>query len=525
MAYFIASENLQGKYEDSGNTILIVKYDFEVDTESDLPAQNQFSSDGVKIAMTSTAHVIENNKKFEMQSDGTWSDITTSSGGGGGGATVYLTADNIDYDNTTSGLTADNVQEALDEIVSELPVVPSTYDADDINYDNTTSGLNATNVQDALDEIVSDIPSIPSTYDADDIVYDNTTSGMTATNVQDAIDELNTDLSGKQDTLTFDNTPTQSSTNPVTSDGIYTALTGKENTLTFDTIPTASSTNPVTSGGVYTALSGKQDTLTFDTTPTQGSNNPVTSDGIYAAIQGGGGGGSDIDTIHNGCFRGKFLGTSITAEQLNAIYTGTFDDIYVGDYWTVNSVNWRVADIDYYYGVSGKTQEHHLILIPDTKLTTMQASSSSSPGQYQSTYYNTLIYTWLEAQKSTLTAGLGTPLNLDFTIAYTDVTTIKTRTLNTYLIPMAQSQICVPYYGYKTNIAGGTACEDSVPFKIFMYYPNFQNGNTIYLRTSLTGSGAGNFSMWAGFRTIYAAAANQSFGIRPYYIMKGTASP
>lgn len=556
MAYFIASENLQGKYEDSGNTILIVKYDFEVDTESDLPAQNQFSSDGVKIAMTSTAHVIENNKKFEMQSDGTWSDITTSSGGGGGGATVYLTADNIAYDNTTSGLTADDVQEALDEIVSEMPTIPSTYDADDINYDNTTSGLSATNVQDALDEIVSDIPSIPSTYDADDIVYDNTSSGMTATNVQDAIDELNTDLSGKQDTLTFDNTPTQSSTNPVTSDGIYTALSGKQatltfdntptqsstnpvtsdgiytalsgkqDTLTFDTTPTSSSTNPVTSGGVYTALSGKQDTLTFDTTPTQGSTNPVTSDGIYAAIQGGGGGGgSDNDTLHNGCFRGKFLGNTVTAEQLNAIYTGTFNDIYVGDYWTVNSVNWRVADIDYYYGTGGKTQEHHLILMPDTNLARMKASNASSVGQYQSTYFDTLIYTWLEAQKSTLTAGLGTPLNLNFPIAYTDVTTIKFKQLNTYLIPMAQSQVYAPYYYYKTNIAGGINCEDSVPFKIFIYYPNFQNGNDIYLRTSLTGSGSGSFSMRAGFRSIAAWPANNEFGIRPYYIMKGTASP
>lgn len=35
---------------------------------------------------------------------------------------------------------------------------------------------------------------------------------------------------------------------------VDTLLAGKENTLTFDTAPTQSSTNPVTSGGVYTAL-------------------------------------------------------------------------------------------------------------------------------------------------------------------------------------------------------------------------------------------------------------------------------
>ena len=43
-------------------------------------------------------------------------------------------------------------------------------------------------------------------------------------------------------------------------DDLQTQIDGKQNTLTFDTTPTNSSTNPVTSGGVYTALSGKADT-------------------------------------------------------------------------------------------------------------------------------------------------------------------------------------------------------------------------------------------------------------------------
>lgn len=51
-----------------------------------------------------------------------------------------------------------------------------------------------------------------------------------------------------------------------------------------DTAPTQGSTNPVSSGGVYTALAGKQNTLTFDSTPTANSNNPVTSGGIRTAI-------------------------------------------------------------------------------------------------------------------------------------------------------------------------------------------------------------------------------------------------
>lgn len=45
--------------------------------------------------------------------------------------------------------------------------------------------------------------------------------------------EVDTLLSGKEDTLTFDNTPTNGSTNPVTSGGIYTAIA---DFLTFDRI-------------------------------------------------------------------------------------------------------------------------------------------------------------------------------------------------------------------------------------------------------------------------------------------------
>lgn len=62
---------------------------------------------------------------------------------------------------------------------------------------------------------------------------------------------------GKQDALTFDNTPTNGSSNPVTSDGIYTALGTKQDTITFDATPQSGSTNPVKSGGVYDALAEK----------------------------------------------------------------------------------------------------------------------------------------------------------------------------------------------------------------------------------------------------------------------------
>jgi hypothetical protein len=58
-------------------------------------------------------------------------------------------------------------------------------DADDVTYDNTTSGLVAIDVQAAIDELVATSLSGAAT----DITYDNTLTNLVATDVQAAIDE------------------------------------------------------------------------------------------------------------------------------------------------------------------------------------------------------------------------------------------------------------------------------------------------------------------------------------------------
>ena len=65
---------------------------------------------------------------------------------------IASTAADVTYDNTTSGLQADDVQEALDELAAGA----GGSTASTTTYDNTDSGLSATNVQDAIDEIVDE---------------------------------------------------------------------------------------------------------------------------------------------------------------------------------------------------------------------------------------------------------------------------------------------------------------------------------------------------------------------------------
>ena len=84
---------------------------------------------------------------------------------------------------------------------------------------------------------------------------------------------------------------------------------------------------------------------------------------------------------HNAIYRGKSLGSTVTTAQYAAIKAGTFDDLYIGDYWTIGGVNYRIAAFDYYLN-SGDTSctTHHVVVVPDTCLYTAQMHNTSSGG-------------------------------------------------------------------------------------------------------------------------------------------------
>lgn len=82
-------------------------------------------------------------------------DLLEKKGGGGGGGAS--SAADVSYDNTTSHLTADDVQEAIDEINAKIPTT-----AAQIPYVNTSSGLTADDVQEAIDEIDASVDTINS---------------------------------------------------------------------------------------------------------------------------------------------------------------------------------------------------------------------------------------------------------------------------------------------------------------------------------------------------------------------------
>ncbi len=94
---------------------------------------------------------------------------------------------------------------------------------------------------------------------------------------------------------------------------------------------------------------------------------------------------------HNSIYRGKYLGDHVTEDQWLAIHSGAFTDMYVGDYWVINGVTWRIAAFDYWYRC-GDTEctTHHVAIVPDTNLASCQMNSTNvTTGAYIGSDYYT----------------------------------------------------------------------------------------------------------------------------------------
>ena len=109
---------------------------------------------------------------------------------------------------------------------------------------------------------------------------------------------------------------------------------------------------------------------------------------------------------HNSIYRGKYLGSAVTSAQYAAISSGTFDDLFIGDYWTIGGVNWRIAGFDYWLN-TGDTQSttHHVVIVPDSNLYTAQMNTSNTTANG---YHGSAMYASnLASAKTTINNAFG----------------------------------------------------------------------------------------------------------------------
>ncbi len=114
-----------------------------------------------------------------------------------------------------------------------------------------------------------------------------------------------------------------------------------------------------------------------------------------------------LELIGGACstFGEQDIATSVVTLLLSiAIAAGTFDDMYVGDYWTINGVNWRVGGFDYLYRTGDvNLTKHHAVIVPDTSLGTGQMNATNTT---EGGYAGSLMRTsGLDAAKATIEAA------------------------------------------------------------------------------------------------------------------------
>lgn len=104
--------------------------------------------------------------------------------------------------------------------------------------------------------------------------------------------------------------------------------------------------------------------------------------------------------------RFKYLGTSVTSEQWAAIQNGTFDGLFLGDYWTINGVDYIIVAFDYWLN-TGDTPctKHHVVVIPRVNLYTYKFNpTNTTEGGYVG---SDLYKNGLTQAKTTINSAFG----------------------------------------------------------------------------------------------------------------------
>lgn len=248
----------------------------------------------------------------------------------------------------------------------------------------------------------------------------------------------------------------------------------------------------------------------------------ITVENLHKGLQ------TDIDSVrnvladgaaaHNCIYRGKNLGTSVTAEQYAAISSGKFTDLYIGDYWVIKGVTYRIAAFDYYYNC-GDTNftKHHVVIVPDTSLYKAQMNTSNvTTGGYTG---SAMYKSNLAQAKTTIKAAFGSAHVLTKKELLTNAVNGNTPSGWAWFDSDVELMNEVQVYGSVAwgahdgngyNVASGDG-----QFPLFMFdRTKLHNREDYWLRDV---SSATLFSNVLGYGHASPDGASSSFGVRPAF--------
>ena len=227
---------------------------------------------------------------------------------------------------------------------------------------------------------------------------------------------------------------------------------------------------------------------------------------------------------HNAIYRGKSLGSAVTEAQWAAIKAGTFDDMYIGDYWTIGGVVYRIAAFDYYYKTGDTSCEtHHITLVPDGNMYTHVMNDTNIT---TGAYVGSKMYTeGLTQAKTTINSAFGEAHVLNHRQYLKNATTDGYESGGSWYDSTVELMTEQNVYGGKIfgNSLNGTALAanytvDKSQYPLFAFRPDMiSNRAWFWLRDVVSAS---NFAYVysGGFANSYAAS--NAAGVRPAFSIK-----
>lgn len=224
---------------------------------------------------------------------------------------------------------------------------------------------------------------------------------------------------------------------------------------------------------------------------------------------------------HNSIYRGKNLGTTVTEEQWEAISSGTFTDLYIGDYWVIGGVNWRIAAFDYYLNCGDTSfTKHHAVIVPDTCLYNAQMNTTNvTTGAYK----GSAMYTAnLTQAKSTINSAFGSSHVLSHRIYLSNATSNGRASAGEWTDSTVD--LMCEHMVYGSGIFSPVSDGSNVPnnyrvekgqLPLFALEPSrICNRATWWLRDVIT---AAYFAYVSNGGNAYCYNASNSFGVRPAF--------
>jgi hypothetical protein len=227
---------------------------------------------------------------------------------------------------------------------------------------------------------------------------------------------------------------------------------------------------------------------------------------------------------HNSIYRGKNLGTEVTAAQYAAIADGSFDDMYIGDYWVMGGVTYRIAAFDYYLR-AGDTDltTHHVTVVPDNSLYThMMNDTNITTGGY----YGSKMYTsGLTQAKTTINTAFSAAHILTHRQYLCNAVASGRPSGGSWYNSTVELMTEQNVYGGKVFGAGNDGSSvpalytiDKSQYPLFAFRPDMiSNRDTFWLRDVVTAAGFA----YVDYRGIASCRyASDALGVRPAFSIK-----